>query len=66
MKRREFINLTSTSALLSSVETLAQEIPLVSNVDPKFQLKIMATNWGLGRFARRLLCCCQERRLRWD
>ncbi|GAB2609406.1 hypothetical protein GCM10027035_02200 [Emticicia sediminis] len=46
MKRREFINLTATSALLSSVETLAQEIPWVSNVDPKFQLKIMATNWG--------------------
>jgi sugar phosphate isomerase/epimerase len=46
MKRREFINLTATSALLSSVETLAQEKPLVSNVDPKFQLKIMATNWG--------------------
>ncbi len=46
MKRREFINLTATSALLSSVETLAQEKPLVSDVDPKFQLKIMATNWG--------------------
>lgn len=46
MKRREFINLTAASALLSSVETLAQEKPLVSNVDPKFQLKIMATNWG--------------------
>lgn len=46
MKRREFINLTATSALLSSVETLAQEKPLVLDVDPKFQLKIMATNWG--------------------
>ena len=46
MKRREFINLTTTSALLSSVETLAQEKPLESNIDPKFQLKIMATNWG--------------------
>ena len=48
MKRREFINLTATSALLSSVETLAQEKPLVAYVDPKFQLKIMATNWGWG------------------
>ncbi|MER0440620.1 TIM barrel protein [Emticicia sp. W12TSBA100-4] len=46
MKRREFISLTATSALLSSVETLAQEKPLLSNVDSKFQLKIMATNWG--------------------
>jgi sugar phosphate isomerase/epimerase len=48
MKRREFINLTTTSALLSSLETMAQEKPLVSYVDPKFQLKIMATNWGWG------------------
>jgi sugar phosphate isomerase/epimerase len=48
MKRREFINLTATSALLSSVETLAQEKPLVAYVDPKVQLKIMATNWGWG------------------
>jgi sugar phosphate isomerase/epimerase len=45
MKRREFMNLTATGALLSSIEMLAEK-PLVSNVDPKFQLKIMATNWG--------------------
>jgi sugar phosphate isomerase/epimerase len=48
MKRREFINLTTTSGLLSSIEMMAQEKPLVSYVDPKFQLKIMATNWGWG------------------
>lgn len=46
MKRREFMNLTATGALLSSIETLAQEKLLVQDVDPKFQLKIMATNWG--------------------
>lgn len=46
MKRREFMNLTATGALLSSIETLAQEKLLVPNTDPKFQLKIMATNWG--------------------
>jgi sugar phosphate isomerase/epimerase len=48
MKRREFINLTTTSGLLSSIEMMAHEKPLVSYVDPKFQLKIMATNWGWG------------------
>ncbi len=46
MKRREFMNLTATGALLSSIETLAQEKLLIPSADPKFQLKIMATNWG--------------------
>lgn len=46
MKRREFMNITATGALLSSIETLAQEKLLVLSADPKFQLKIMATNWG--------------------
>ncbi|MDZ7935111.1 MAG: TIM barrel protein, partial [Emticicia sp.] len=46
MKRREFMNLTATGALLSSIETLAQEKLFVPNIDPKFQLKIMATDWG--------------------
>jgi len=48
MKRREFINLTTTSGLHSSIEMMAHEKPLVSYADPKFQLKIMATNWGWG------------------
>ncbi len=46
MKRREFMNLTATSALLSSVETIAQEKISVENINAGFQLKIMATNWG--------------------
>lgn len=46
MKRREFMNLTATSALLSSMETLAQEKISVDNINAGFQLKIMATNWG--------------------
>ncbi len=46
MKRREFMNLTATNALLSSMETLAQEKISVDNINAGFQLKIMATNWG--------------------
>jgi sugar phosphate isomerase/epimerase len=46
MKRREFMNLTATGTLLSSMETLAQEKISVDNINAGFQLKIMATNWG--------------------
>ena len=46
MKRREFMNLSAAGALLSSVETLAQEKLNFVGTNADFQLKIMATNWG--------------------
>ena len=46
MKRREFMNLSAAGALLSSVETFAQEKLSFVGTNADFQLKIMATNWG--------------------